>query len=196
MTEIATHSKRTLHCPRNGNIMPNISFVLAGKQQLFCKMTDTSSNKSGDTFFYFQIWAHPKAGENRKLKESLSWQKLNSAVVEILLEFSESQVCAQKSCSPKQYLCHPKVIFLLISQEHLGAPIYWSPKILFSIFWGGMKRESSDKTRFCVSLEGLPNGLGTFSSPWFMFENKTKNMFLTRRGSNILEPGRQYIGAP
>ena len=39
---------------------------------LFCKMTDTSSNKSGDTFFYFQIWAHPKAGENRKLKESLS----------------------------------------------------------------------------------------------------------------------------
>ena len=89
------------------------------------------------------------------------------------------------------------------SQEHLGAPIYWSrapiywsPKILFSIFWGRMKRESSDKTRFCVSLEGLPNGLGTFSSPWFMFENKTKNMFLTRRGSNILEPGRQYIGAP
>ena len=39
---------------------------------LFCKMTDTSSNKSGDTFLYFQIWAHPKAGENRKLKESLS----------------------------------------------------------------------------------------------------------------------------
>ena len=75
------------------------------------------------------------------------------------------------------------------------APMYWSPKILFSIFWGGMKRESSDKTRFCVSLEGLPNGLGTFSSPWFMFENKTKNMFLTRRGSNIMEPGRQYIGA-
>ena len=81
------------------------------------------------------------------------------------------------------------------SQEHLGAPIYWSrapiywsPKILFSIFWGRMKRESSDKTRFCVSLEGLPNGLGTFSSPWFMFENKTKNMFLTRRSSNILEP--------
>ena len=52
-----------------------------------------------------------------------------------------------------------------VSQEHLWAPIYWSPKILFSIFWGGMKRESSDKTRFCVSLEGLPNGLGTFSSP-------------------------------
>ena len=59
-----------------------------------------------------------------------------------------------------------------VSQEHLGAPIYWSrapiywsPKILFSIFWGRMKRESSDKTRFCVSLEGLPNGLGTFSSP-------------------------------
>ena len=59
----------------------------------------------------------------------------------------------------------------------------------------GMKRESSDKTRFCVSLEGLPNGLGPFSLPWFMFENKTKNMFLTRRGSNIMEPGRQYIGA-
>ena len=26
----------------------------------------------------------------------------------------------------------------------------------------GMKRESSDKTRFCVSHEGLSNGLGTF----------------------------------
>ena len=84
------------------------------------------------------------------------------------------------------------------SQEYNGAGLQYigAPKILFSIFWGGMKRESSDKTRFCVSLEGLPNGLGTFSSPWFMFENKTKNMFLTRRGSNILEPGRQYIGAP
>ena len=58
-----------------------------------------------------------------------------------------------------------------------------------------MKRKSYDKTRFCVSREGLPNGLRTFSSPWFMFENKTKNMFLTRRGSNIMEPGRQYIGA-
>ena len=113
MTEIATHSKRTLHCPRNGNIMPNISFVLAGKQHYFAKWQTHHANKSGDTFFYFQIWAHPKAGENRKLKESLSWQKLNSAVVEILLEFSESQVCAQKSCSPKQYLCHPKVIFFV-----------------------------------------------------------------------------------
>ena len=58
-----------------------------------------------------------------------------------------------------------------------------------------MKRKSYDKTRFCVSREGLPNGLGTFSSSWFMFKNKTKNMFLTRRGSNIMEPGRQYIGA-
>ena len=76
-----------------------------------------------------------------------------------------------------------------------GTPIYWSPKILFSIFWKGMKRKSYDKTRFCVSREGLPNELGTFSSPWFMFINKTKNMFLTRRGSNIMEPGRQYIGA-
>ena len=28
-----------------------------------------------------------------------------------------------------------------------------------------------------------------------MFENKTKNMFLTRRGSNILEPRLQYNGA-
>ena len=61
-----------------------------------------------------------------------------------------------------------------VSQEHLGAPIYWSPKILFSIFWKGMKRKSYDKTRFCVSREGLPNGLGTF----------------------ILEPGPHYIGPP
>ena len=30
VTKMATHSKRTLHCPRNDNIMPNISFVLAG----------------------------------------------------------------------------------------------------------------------------------------------------------------------
>ena len=51
------------------------------------------------------------------------------------------------------------------SQEHLGAPIYWSPKILFSTFWKGMKRKSYDKTRFCVSLEGLPNALRTLSSP-------------------------------
>ena len=42
------------------------------------------------------------------------------------------------------------------------APIHWSPKILFSIFWKGMKRKSYDKTRFCVSHEGLSNGLGTF----------------------------------
>ena len=40
------------------------------------------------------------------MKESLC-----SLVVEILLEFSEVQVCSQKSCSAKQYLCHPKVIF-------------------------------------------------------------------------------------
>ena len=46
--------------------------------------------------------------ENRKLKESLS-----SLVVQILPEVSESQVCSQKSCSPKQYLCHPKVIFFV-----------------------------------------------------------------------------------
>ena len=88
------------------------------------------------------------------------------------------------------------------SQEHEGAPIYWSqtpiywsPKISFSIFWKGMKRESSDKTMFCVSYEGLTDGLGTFGLPWFMFENKTKNMFLERWGSNIMEPGPQYIGA-
>ena len=64
------------------------------------------------------------------------------------------------------------------SQVHLGAPIYWSPKILSSIFWKGMKRKGYDKTRFCVSHEDLPNGLRTFSSPCFMFKNKTKNMFL------------------
>ena len=89
-----------------------------------------------------------------------------------------------------------------ISQEHLGAPIYWSPapiywspKILFSTFWKGMKRKSYDKTRFCVSHEGLSNGLGTFGLTWYMFENKTKNMFLIWRGSNVLEPRLQYNGA-
>ena len=51
------------------------------------------------------------------------------------------------------------------SQEDLGAPIYWSLKNLFSIFWKGMKRKRYDKTRFCVSREGLPSGLKTFSSP-------------------------------
>ena len=81
------------------------------------------------------------------------------------------------------------------SQEHLGAPIYWSPKILFSTFWKGMKRKSYDKTRFCVSHEGLSNGLGTFGLTWYMFENKTKNMFLIWRGSNVLEPRLQYNGA-
>ena len=90
----------------------------------------------------------------------------------------------------------------LVSQEHLGAPIYWSPapiywspKILFSTFWKGMKRKSYDKTRFCVSHEGLSNGLGTFGLTWYMFENKTKNMFLIWRGSNVLEPRLQYNGA-
>ena len=70
----------------------------------------------------------------------------------------------------------------IVSQEDEGAPIYWSrapiywsPKTLFLIFGRGMKRKSYAKTRFCVSLEGLPNGLGAFSSPSFMFENKTKN---------------------
>ena len=58
-----------------------------------------------------------------------------------------------------------------------------------------MKRESSDKTRFCVSHDGLSNGLETFCLPCFMFKNKTKNMFLNRRGSNILEPRLQYNGA-
>ena len=59
-----------------------------------------------------------------------------------------------------------------------------------------MKRESSDKTRFCVSHDGLSNGLETFCLPCFMFKNKTKNMFLNQRGSNLLEPRLQYIGAP
>ena len=83
----------------------------------------------------------------------------------------------------------------IISQEHKGAPIYWSHKILFSIFWKGMKRKSYYKTRFCVSHEGLSNGLGTFGLTWYMFENKTKNMFLIWRGSNVLEPRLQYNGA-
>ena len=55
--------------------------------------------------------------------------------------------------------------------------------------------ESSDETRFCVSHEGLSNGLGTFGLTWYMFENKTKNMFLIWRGSNVLEPRLQYNGA-
>ena len=97
-----------------------------------------------------------------------------------------------------------RVLFFdsFISQEHLRAPIYWSPapiywspKILFSTFWKGMKRKSYDKTRFCVSHEGLSNGLGTFGLTWYMFENKTKNMFLIWRGSNVLEPRLQYNGA-
>ena len=58
-----------------------------------------------------------------------------------------------------------------------------------------MKRESSDKTRFCVSHDGLSNGLETFCLPCFMFKNKTKNLFFEPRGSNILEPRLQYIGA-
>ena len=96
----------------------------------------------------------------------------------------------------------PRLGHIWASQEHLGAPIYWSrapiywsPKILFSTFWKGMKRKSYDKTRFCVSHEGLSNGLGTFGLTWYMFENKTKNMFLIWRGSNVLEPRLQYNGA-
>ena len=58
-----------------------------------------------------------------------------------------------------------------------------------------MKRVSSDKTRFCVSHDCLSNGLETFCLPCFMFKNKTKNVFLNRRGSNILEPRLQYNGA-
>ena len=58
-----------------------------------------------------------------------------------------------------------RVTLHIISQEHKGAPIYWSHKILFSIFWKGMKREGYDKTRFCVSREGLLNVTGTFSLP-------------------------------
>ena len=58
-----------------------------------------------------------------------------------------------------------------------------------------MKREGSDKTRFCVSHDGLSNGLETFCLPCFIFKNKTKNLFFEPRGSNILEPRLQYIGA-
>ena len=58
-----------------------------------------------------------------------------------------------------------------------------------------MKRESSDKTRFYVSHDGLSNGLETFCLPCFMFKNKTKTQFLNRRDSNILEPRLQYNGA-
>ena len=66
-----------------------------------------------------------------------------------------------------------------------------------------MKRESSDKTRFCVSHDGLSNGLETISLPCFMFKNKTKKHIILTEGapiywslgSNIMEPGLQYIGA-
>ena len=51
-----------------------------------------------------------------------------------------------------------------------------------------MKRESSDKTRFCVSHDGLSNVLETFCLPCFMLKNKTKNMFFELKGL-------QYIGA-
>ena len=81
------------------------------------------------------------------------------------------------------------------SQEDEGAPIYWSrapiywsPWILFSKFWEGLRRESSDKTRFCVSHDGPTNELETFCLPCFMFKNKTKNMFVEPKGL-------QYNGA-
>ena len=51
-----------------------------------------------------------------------------------------------------------------------------------------MKRESSDKTRFCVSHDGLSNVLETFCLSCFMFKNKTKNMFFEPKGL-------QYNGA-
>ena len=76
----------------------------------------------------------------------------------------------------------------ILSPEDFGAPICWNPKILFSIFWKGMNRKSYDKTRFCVSREGLPNVNGTFSSPWFMYEDKTKKHVFD-------EKGLQYNGA-
>ena len=83
----------------------------------------------------------------------------------------------------------------IVSQEDEGAPIYWSrapiywsPWILFSKFWEGLRRESSDKTRFCVSHDGPTNELETFCLPCFMFKNKTKNMFVEPKGL-------QYNGA-
>ena len=94
------------------------------------------------------------------------------------------------------YLVSTFVFFIIIiSQEDEGAPIYWSrapiywsPWILFSKFWDGLRRESSDKTRFCVSHDGPTNGLETFCLPCFMFKNKTKNMFVEPKGL-------QYNGA-
>ena len=134
------------------------------------------------------------------LKSTLAWEKYTILEVEVVTNFSYAFIG-----SPINYpyfkLNILKRINILApmcpfnSQEHLGAPIYWSPKILFSTFWKGMKRKSYDKTRFCVSHEGLSNGLGTFGLTWYMFENKTKNMFLIWRGSNVLEPRLQYNGA-
>ena len=70
-----------------------------------------------------------------------------------------------------------------------------SPYILFSRFWEGLRRESSDKIRFCVSHDGPTDGVETFCLPCFMFKNKTKTMLLNRRGSNIMEPMLLHIGA-
>ena len=59
------------------------------------------------------------------------------------------------------------------------------PQNLFSKFWKGMKRESSDKTRFWVSREGQPIDLGTLSSPWFTFGKKNNNMILAVQDSSL-----------
>ena len=49
--------------------------------------------------------------------------------------------------------------------EPFGGSITLKPQNNNSIFWiwKGIKRESSDKNRFCVSHEGLPDGLRTFN---------------------------------
>ena len=52
--------------------------------------------------------------------------------------------------------------------EPFGGSITLEPQNNNSIFWRGIKRESSDKNRFCVSHEGLPDGLRTFNLLWFI----------------------------
>ena len=59
--------------------------------------------------------------------------------------------------------------------KYIGAGLQYigAQKFYFQYSGKEEKRKSYDKTRFCVSREGLPNGLRTFCLLWFMFKNKT-----------------------
>ena len=73
------------------------------------------------------------------------------------------------------------------SQRHRGAPIYWSRKIFFSVFWKGTKRESYDKTRFS-------KGLGTFGLPWFMKIKQTLPKALRTQALTALTSNFGLVG--